>query len=198
MRSSLHRVFAATAAGGAAVAAIAISLAGGPSEDASRPHFFASGLQAPLSHSELQRAADLVVRGIPLADVGQPFPNNERIPERYTHSLFFLTGEYHDVRFAVTEYMKGEGSPVLSIRRRVIPADAPPGEGAPAPRLGEEEVLYLIHGAGVWSGGELVLGPQGMGRATSEGKLRFDSGRIARVSTLRRIATRQRRHREGR
>jgi copper(I)-binding protein len=176
MKTTNHHISRVAVAAAATAVVIAGALTAQPRAQQTPPGADARAIAAPLpgasgeavsvrlSEAELREAADVVVRGTVVSDEVVAFRANREVPEAAQADPLYRHGSFHDVRVRVNEYVKGDGPRVVSVRRRDIPADAPGADDLPKPRVGEEYTLYLDTGRGVWQGGYLLLGEQGLKR----------------------------------
>lgn len=123
------------------------------------------GFQIEASLEQLTAASDIVVRGVVLSDEIRAFSQDSALSGLFRPEALELAGSYRDVKIVVFEYLKGTGPAAISVRR----LNLPPGfeaEDQAEPFIEEEQILFLFEGTGVWSGGYLVLGEQGIARVT--------------------------------
>jgi hypothetical protein len=135
--------------------------------------FGVSAVEAPLSMTELTQIADLVVIGTTLRDRVVPFTSNAAIPAEERDPRIYAKGSFQDATFEVSEYVKGNGPKMLSVRAHASTPQLTLLESS-FPNLvpGTSYALFLETGRGVWVGGHTVLGMRGIG-TIANGEARF-------------------------
>jgi hypothetical protein len=148
------------------------------------------GLSANLTLRQRAYVSDLIIRGTPISDTVHRFTENGAIPESAKQEKLYQTAGYHDVVIQVAEYLKGSGPTTLSVRRLASIGGVGIEDAAPVPALDKEQVMLLFQGTGVFVGGYLILGPEGLGKVFDNDLLSFPSGTTLSLDELRQaIAT---------
>lgn len=110
-----------------------------------------------LTVADLVQRADLVVVGRPVSDTVKPFKSNPAIPKRFHDSVEYQQGSYHDFKVEVTRRIKGTSPDTLTVPQAAAGSGLDVEGGLPTPVVGQEQVLILFKGGGVWSGGWLLF-----------------------------------------
>lgn len=173
-----------------AILAISGAAVVGNSQISSRPNLGIFATEASLSAADLVQNSELVVVGTAGSDQVLPFTANPLVPSGERDPRIYAQGSYHDVTFNVIEYLKGQGSSTLSIRRFAsTPAMSVDGAEMPVLATGRQYVLFLERGQSIWTGGWIMLGSRGAGAVRGTGVELPALGRIE-LRELRSLAQR--------
>ncbi len=154
------------------------------------------GLQQPLTEVELAAVSDLVVRGTSTAEAERAFVDNPQIPDAAKDDEAYANSTYHQVTVRVDEILSASANSTVAVGASInvstlakyITDDGLGGVlgGTEDVRLaaGQEYVLFLDLGTGLWTGSYLAQGSQGVGEVSGN-NVTFRDGDTTTLDQLR-------------